>query len=81
MMQIERGLVKTASGYIHYRAAGRGKPIMLLHINQQSSALYLELIAVLGGGPASHCHRLPQLRDVGPCHRTTDDCRLRTLRD
>lgn len=45
---IERGLVETASGYIHYRACGHGKPIMLLHINQQSSALYLELMKVLG---------------------------------
>jgi pimeloyl-ACP methyl ester carboxylesterase len=47
-IEIERGLVKTSAGYIHYRAAGRGKPVLLLHINQQSSALFLELMAVLG---------------------------------
>lgn len=46
-MDIERGLVKTSKGYIHYRAAGAGKPIVLLHINQQSSALNLELMAAL----------------------------------
>ena len=46
-MDIERGLVKTSRGYIHYRAAGSGKPIILLHINQQSSALNLELMAAL----------------------------------
>ena len=46
-MNIERALVKTSVGYIHYRAAGRGKPVFLLHMNQQSSALYLELIAAL----------------------------------
>jgi len=46
-MEIERALVKTSMGYIHYRAAGRGAPVVLLHMNQQSSALYLELMAVL----------------------------------
>lgn len=49
-VKIERGLIKTGAGYIHYRATGQGKPIILLHINQQSSALYLELLAVLGHG-------------------------------
>lgn len=46
-MEIERALVKTSAGYMHYRAAGRGKPVVLLHMNQQSSALYLELVAAL----------------------------------
>ena len=49
-MDIERALVKTSMGYIHYRAAGRGAPVVLLHMNQQSSALYLELMAVLAPG-------------------------------
>jgi pimeloyl-ACP methyl ester carboxylesterase len=46
---IERGLVRTEFGHIHYRAAGpTGAPaICLQHINQQSSALYLELMAAL----------------------------------
>lgn len=48
-MDIERGLVKTRYGYIHYRAAGSGgTPVFLFHINQQSSALMLELMAVIG---------------------------------
>ncbi len=38
-MDIERGLVKTGLGHIHYRAAGADQPVMLFHINQQSSAL------------------------------------------
>jgi len=46
-MAIERGLVRTHTGYIHYRAAGTGSAIVLAHINQQSSALYLELIEAL----------------------------------
>ena len=46
-MNIERGLVKTSAGYIHYRAAGSGKPVVLLHMNQQSSALNVELIEAL----------------------------------
>jgi pimeloyl-ACP methyl ester carboxylesterase len=47
-LEIERGLIRTSAGYIHYRAAGSGAPIVLLHINQQSSALFLELMTVLG---------------------------------
>lgn len=46
-MKIERGLVETSYGYVHYRAAGDGPPVLLLHINQQSSAMFLELMAVL----------------------------------
>ena len=46
-MKIERALIETSIGYVHYRAAGRGKPVVLLHMNQQSSALYLELIEAL----------------------------------
>src|SRR3954470_1645550 len=49
-MDIERALVRTSMGYIHYRAAGAGKPVVLLHMNQQSSALYLELMAALAPG-------------------------------
>jgi pimeloyl-ACP methyl ester carboxylesterase len=46
---IERGLVKTHTGYVHYRSAGRrdGPAILLCHINQQSSALYYELLQAL----------------------------------
>lgn len=47
MTTIERGLVLTEYGYIHYRAAGSGEPIVLLHINQQSSDLYREMLAAL----------------------------------
>ena len=48
-MNVERGLVKTRLGCMHYRAAGAtgSEAIFLQHINQQSSALYLELMAVL----------------------------------
>lgn len=35
-------------GRVHYREAGRGQAIVLLHINRQSSALYQELIEALG---------------------------------
>ncbi len=47
-MEIERGLIKTSAGYIHYRATGQGKPIILLHACPQSSAMFLELMEVLG---------------------------------
>jgi len=46
-MKITRGLADTFAGQIHYRTAGAGPAIMLTHINQQSSALMLELITAL----------------------------------
>jgi pimeloyl-ACP methyl ester carboxylesterase len=39
----------TRFGRVHFRAAGRGPAIVLLHINRQSSALYLELLEALCG--------------------------------
>lgn len=46
-MPIDRGLVRTRLGHIHYRAAGSGPAVMLFHINQQSSALMRELMEAL----------------------------------
>lgn len=46
-MQIDRGLVRTRLGHIHYRAAGAGPAVMLFHINQQSSMLMRELMLAL----------------------------------
>lgn len=46
-MEIKRGLAHTSAGYIHYREAGAGKPVVLLHMNQQSSAVFIELIEAL----------------------------------
>jgi pimeloyl-ACP methyl ester carboxylesterase len=74
-MKLERGLVSTATGYIHYRAAGAGTPSLLLHINQQSSALYDELIEQLaprvraiafdypGHGMSDHVAEQPSIDD------------------
>src|SRR5690606_41233777 len=44
---MRRGLAETSCGYLHYRDRGAGPPVVLLHINQQSSALMLELMAAL----------------------------------
>jgi len=46
-MNVKRGLVHTSAGYIHYREAGAGSPIVLLHMNQQSSEVFLELMEAL----------------------------------
>ena len=46
-MIFKRGLVKTALGHLHYREAGEGPAIVLLHINQQSSEIFLEMMAAL----------------------------------
>jgi pimeloyl-ACP methyl ester carboxylesterase len=44
---VERGLAKTFAGHIHWRAAGTGPAVMISHINQQSSAMMLELLQAL----------------------------------
>jgi pimeloyl-ACP methyl ester carboxylesterase len=76
---IERGLIKTGMGYIHYRAAGRGRAVMLFHINQQSSALMLELIEALASdfrvvamdypshGHSDHVAEQPSFADYARC--------------
>ncbi len=76
---IERGLVQTSTGYIHYRAAGQGRPVMLFHINQQSSALMLELIEALAAnfrvvamdypshGHSDHVSEQPSFADYTRC--------------
>jgi len=46
---VERGLVKTSVGYIHYRASGSGDPLVLIHGQRRSSALYLELMEAVRG--------------------------------
>ena len=80
-MNIERGLVKTDLGYIHYRTAGNlGAPaVCLQHINQQSSALYLEMMAELAPhrrvlaidypshGHSDHVDKQPSINDYARC--------------
>ena len=48
-LPIERGLAKTDTGHIHWRACGTAGPVVMVsHINQQSSALMVELLQALG---------------------------------
>jgi pimeloyl-ACP methyl ester carboxylesterase len=49
-LPIERGLAKTFAGYIHWRACGpvSAPAVMISHINQQSSAMMVELLQALG---------------------------------
>lgn len=77
MTGLERGLVKTGYGYMHYRTAGTGDPIVLMHINQQSSDLYRELMSALAPrfcvvtvdfpshGCSDHISFQPSLTDYG----------------
>lgn len=46
-LPIERGLAKTFAGHIHWRACGSGPTVMISHINQQSSAMMVELLQAL----------------------------------
>lgn len=80
-MDIERGLVKTSLGYVHYRACGAAgaEAIFLQHINQQGSALYLELMAELAPGMrvvamdypshghSDHVEQQPSITDYANC--------------
>jgi pimeloyl-ACP methyl ester carboxylesterase len=78
-IDIERGLVKAKTGYIHYRAAGTGRAVMLFHINQQCSALMLELIEALAPnfrvvamdypshGHSDHVADQPNFADYASC--------------
>lgn len=79
MTEIGRGLVKTRYGYIHYRSAGEGPPILLFSINQQSSDLYRELMVALAPrfrtvamdypshGGSDHVSAQPSIADYAAC--------------
>jgi pimeloyl-ACP methyl ester carboxylesterase len=77
--EVERALVPTSFGRIHCRTAGSGQAIVLLHVNQQSSALCLELIAALAPrmraiaadypshGGSDHVAAQPTIGDYARC--------------
>jgi pimeloyl-ACP methyl ester carboxylesterase len=50
MKKIQRALAPTSIGQIHYLERGTGTPVVLLHINQQSSMLYRELMEAFAPG-------------------------------
>ncbi len=78
-MQIERGLTRTWAGHIHWRACGQGRAVMISHINQQSSAVMLELLQALGAdfraiaidypshGHSDHIDWQPTIEDYARC--------------
>jgi pimeloyl-ACP methyl ester carboxylesterase len=76
---IKRALVATSFGQIHCREAGSGPAIVLLHVNQQSSALYLEMLEALAPrmraiaidypshGGSDHVVEQPTIGDYARC--------------
>jgi len=80
-LRIERGLVQTPYGYIHYRRAGRehSRAVVISHINQQSSALMVELLEALATkaqaiaidypscGMSDHLDGQPAIGDYAQC--------------
>ena len=76
---IDRGLAKTFAGHIHWRACGKGPVVMISHINQQSSALMVELLQALAPnfravaidypshGHSDHIDRQPTIEDYARC--------------
>ena len=77
--QIERGLAKTFAGHIHWRACGAGPVVMVSHINQQSSAVMVELLQALSThfravaidypshGNSDHIDWQPAIEDYARC--------------
>lgn len=47
-LRVERGLLATPAGQLHYFRAGGGKPLLLLHTTGLSASSYLPLLAYLG---------------------------------
>jgi pimeloyl-ACP methyl ester carboxylesterase len=80
-MRMQRGLVETPYGYIHYRRTGKehARAVVISHINQQSSALMIELLEALGQklqaiaidypscGMSDHVHSQPSIEDYAKC--------------
>ena len=76
---IDRGLARTFAGHIHWRACGRGPVVMISHINQQSSALMIELLQALAPnfraiaidypshGHSDHVSAQPSIEDYARC--------------
>jgi pimeloyl-ACP methyl ester carboxylesterase len=79
MQVVTRHLLPTRFGQIHCRTAGQGPAIALMHINQQSSALHLELMAALAPdhrvvavdypshGMSDHIAFQPSIGDYADC--------------
>ena len=78
-LSIERGLAKTFAGHIHWRACGSGPVVMVSHINQQSSAVMVELLQALAPnfraiaidypshGHSDHIDWQPAIEDYARC--------------
>lgn len=72
---VKRGMVRTSAGHVHYREAGEGEVLVLLHATPRSSAMFapvlprlapdLRVIAVdnLGYGDSDHPAHRPTVSD------------------
>ena len=47
-VSVTRGFVQTSHGQVHYRTAGDGPPLLILHPNTYSSGLFAEVVPLLG---------------------------------
>ncbi|MCL4370906.1 MAG: hypothetical protein M1380_08360 [Chloroflexi bacterium] len=65
--RIERGLVLTSYGYVHYRAAGAGPPIVMLHTHRRASTIFVSTMKALAG--TFRCYAIDLLGHGAPTTR------------
>ena len=77
--RIERGLVLTSYGYVHYRATGAGRALVMLHPHRRASTVFVGTmkalagafrcyaIDLLGHGDSDHPTSKPRIEDYGAC--------------
>ena len=73
-VEITRGLVKLSFGYMHYRSAGDGPPIIIINAAGQASSLSIELMQALA----------PRMRAIAidsPGHGMSDPVPQPSIRD
>jgi pimeloyl-ACP methyl ester carboxylesterase len=84
MTSMTRHLIRTRFGQVHVREAGRGPAIITMHINQQSSALHIELLQALAPGARAIAfdypsHGMSDPIDAQPSIEDYADCAMEVL--
>jgi pimeloyl-ACP methyl ester carboxylesterase len=66
VIPIERGLVRISTGYMHYRSAGSGPTIVMLHVSHRSSTMFIDTMTRLSARYRTIAIDLPGFGDSEP---------------